>query len=46
MVSLRKPGMALLALALAFTQVAWSVAQAQALTDDIDFDPPVTIRYL
>jgi hypothetical protein len=41
MVSLRKPGMALLALALAFTQVAWSVAQAQALTDDIDFDPPV-----
>lgn len=41
MASLRKPCMALMALALAFSQVAWSVAQAQALTDDIDFDPPV-----
>ena len=38
---LRRLGMTLLALTLAISQVAWSVAQAQNLSEDIDFDPPV-----
>lgn len=38
---LRKLGTFALALALAISQVALSVAQAQTLSDDIDFDPPV-----
>ncbi len=38
---LRKLGLSLLALALALSQIAFSVAQAQTISDDIDFDPPV-----
>jgi len=38
---LRRVGISALALALAICQITFSVAQAQTLSDDIDFDPPV-----